>query len=65
MGRKVSRKIKSGTTVPTAFRLDRALAQWLDAKARRLTDETGLPATRSHVIRIILKRAMEADKAAK
>ena len=61
MGRK-AKPIKNGATVPTAFRIDRKIARWLDKKARQLTEQSGLPATRSDVVRIVLKRAMEADK---
>ena len=44
----------------TAFRLDEALLKRLDRYAERLAKETGLPATRADVVRILLNRGLDA-----
>jgi hypothetical protein len=44
----------------TAFRLEESLLKRLDRYAERLTKETGLPATRADVVRLLLMRGLEA-----
>ncbi len=43
----------------TAFRLDESLLKRLDKYAERLSKETGLPATRADVVRLLLTRGLE------
>jgi hypothetical protein len=44
----------------TAFRLEAALLKRLDKYAERLSKETGLPATRADVVRLLLMRGLES-----
>jgi hypothetical protein len=44
----------------TAFRLEEALLKRLDKYAERLSKETGLPASRADVVRLLLLRALDA-----
>jgi hypothetical protein len=44
----------------TAFRLDESLLKRLDRYAERLSKETGLPATRADVVRLLLTRGLDA-----
>ena len=44
----------------TAFRLEEALLKRLDKYADRLSKETGLPATRADVVRLLLTRGLDA-----
>lgn len=43
-----------------AFRLDTALLKRLDRYAEHLSQETGLPATRADVVRLLLTRGLDA-----
>ena len=44
----------------TAFRLEESLLKRLDRYAERLSKETGLPATRADVVRLLLIRGLGA-----
>lgn len=46
----------------TAFRLEEALLKRLDRYAERLSKETGLPATRADVVRLLLIRGLDATE---
>ena len=49
----------------TAFRLEEALLKRLDKYAERMSKETGLPATRADVVRLLLTRGLaEAEQEA-
>jgi predicted DNA-binding protein len=43
----------------TAFRLEESLLKRLDKYAERLSKETGLPATRADVVRLLLMRGLD------
>ncbi len=43
----------------TAFRLEESLLKRLDRHAERLSKETGLPATRADVVRLLLTQGLE------
>ena len=49
----------------TAFRLEEALLKRLDRYAERLAKETGLPATRADVVRLLLTRGLDEAEASK
>ena len=44
----------------TAFRLEESLLKRLDKYAGRLCKETGLPASRADVVRLLLMRGLDA-----
>jgi len=44
----------------TAFRLEETLLKRLNKYAERLSRETGLPATRADVVRLLLIRGLDA-----
>jgi predicted DNA-binding protein len=43
----------------TAFRLEESLLRRLDRYAERLSRETGLPASRADVVRLLLMRGLD------
>ena len=49
----------------TAFRLEEALLKRLDRYAERLSKETGLPATRADVVRLLLTRGLDEAESGK
>ena len=49
----------------TAFRLEEALLKRLDRYAERLSKETGLPATRADVVRLLLTRGLDEAESSK
>jgi hypothetical protein len=50
-------------TKMTAFRLNESLLKRLDKYAQRLTEETGLPASRADVVRLLLTRGLDVAEA--
>jgi hypothetical protein len=49
----------------TAFRLEESLLKRLDRYAERLSKETGLPANRADVVRMLLMRGLDAVEQAR
>ena len=57
VGRKRTKKLQAGETMPISFRLDAELAQALDEEARRLSEDAGVPVSRVDVMRKWLRKA--------
>lgn len=47
----------------TGFRLTKEVIERVEAYAARRTAETGIPVSRSHAVRELLARALDADEA--
>lgn len=56
------KKPTAGTTVPTQFRLGAETLAALDRIAARISEETGIPATRTDAVRAAAKLADESQK---